>query len=64
MPVELFGFSFGRSAKGNNVSNATTPPANNSKTAQSFVAPELDDAYFVDAGGYFGTYVDLDGSLP
>ena len=63
MPVELFGFSFGRSAKGNNVSNATTPPANNSKTAQSFVAPELDDAYFVDAGGYFGTYVDLDGSL-
>ena len=30
---------------------------------KSFVPPLLDDAGYVDAGGYFGAYLDLDGSL-
>ena len=33
------------------------------KKAASFVTPDLDDALPVDAGGYFGVGIDLDGSL-
>ena len=56
MPVELFGFSFGRANGGNNVNSSGA-------TAPSFVLPDLDDAYTVDAGGHFAYGIDLDGSL-
>ena len=62
MPVELFGFSLGRTNKRNNVDLSTPPQAQDAKVP-SFVTPDLDDAYAVDAGGYFGYSVDLDGSL-
>ena len=62
MPVELFGFSLGRTNKRNNVDLSTPPQAQDAKVP-SFVIPDLDDAYAVDAGGVFGYTVDLDGSL-
>ena len=53
MPVELFGFSLGRTNKRNNVDLSTPPQAQDAKVP-SFVIPDLDDAYTVDAGGVFG----------
>ena len=38
-------------------------PSLDAKEVKSFVPPLLDDASYVDAGGYFGAYLDLDGSL-
>ena len=58
MPIELFGISIGR-AKKEALSQATPVE----KKAQSFVLPDLDDAMPVDAGGYYGIGIDLDGSL-
>ena len=58
MPVELFGISIGRAKK---EALATQQPIE--KKASSFVTPDLDDALPVDAGGYFGVGIDLDGSL-
>ena len=62
MPVELFGFSLGRKKEGESLSstNLTVPQ---SKKSRSFVTQEVDDAVTIDAGGVFGTYVDLDGAL-
>ena len=61
MPINLFGFSVGRT-KRNNVNSMVSPEAAQSNVP-SFVMPEVDDAYTVDAGGYLGYGVDLDGSL-
>ena len=58
MPVELFGISIGRAKK---EALATQQPIE--KKATSFVTPDLDDALPVDAGGYFGVGIDLDGGL-
>ena len=63
MPIELFGFSLGRSDRRKNVSTPATTFQSEVKNTKSFVPPEIDDAYTVDAGGVFGTYVDLDGQL-
>ena len=63
MPIELFGFSLGRSDRRKNVSTPATTFQSEVKNSKSFVPPEIDDAYTVDAGGVFGTYVDLDGQL-
>ena len=58
MPIELFGISIGR-AKQEALSQQTPVEPK----ATSFVLPELDDATPVDAGGYYGIGIDLDGSL-
>ena len=61
MPIDLFGFSVGRT-KRNNVNSMVSPEAAQANVP-SFVMPEVDDAYAVDAGGYLGYGIDLDGSL-
>ena len=58
MPVELFGISIGRAKK-----EVLASPQPVGKKATSFVTPELDDAFPVDAGGYYGVGIDLDGQL-
>ena len=58
MPIELFGISIGRAKK-----EALASQTQIEKKATSFVLPELDDAMPVDAGGYYGIGIDLDGSL-
>jgi len=58
MPIELFGISIGRAKK-----EALISPTPVDKKVQSFVLPDLDDAMPVDAGGYYGIGIDLDGSL-
>ena len=51
MPVELFGFTIGR----------TNQPTNN---LQSFAKPEYEDgALPISSGGAYGTYVDTDASI-
>jgi hypothetical protein len=62
MPVELFGFSLGRKKESEALSS-TNLTVKQSGKAKSFVTQEIDDAYTIDAGGVFGTYVDLDGAL-
>ena len=59
MPVDIFGFSIGRKRP----SPTLDPSVEPKKEVKSFVPPLLDDASYVDAGGYFGAYLDLDGSL-
>ena len=52
MPVELFGFTIGR----------TNQSTNNN--LQSFAKPEYDDgAMPISSGGAYGTYVDTDASI-
>ena len=52
MAISLFGFTISRGT-----------PENTTDRAQSFVTPTPDDgASTVQAGGYFGTYVDLDAT--
>ena len=58
MPVDIFGFTIGRKRPSPN-----QDPAMEAKEARSFVPPLLDDAGYVDAGGYFGAYLDFDGTL-
>ena len=53
MPVELFGISLGRTNKSNNVD---LRPSTSTFVCSSFVIPDLDDAYAVDAGGVFGIW--------
>ena len=52
MPIDLFGFSVGRTRR-NNVNSVVSPEAAQANVP-SFVMPEVDDAYTVDAGGYLG----------
>jgi len=56
MPIELpFGFQLGKK---------TPSPDVESKTQESFVAPEeYDGTYTLETGGVFGTYVDFAGSV-
>ena len=58
MPIDIFGFSIGRTKPSPNID-----PSLDAKEVKSFVPPLLDDASYVDAGGYFGAYLDLDGTL-
>ena len=60
MPIDFFGFSIGRKQQS---PSPNLDPSLGVKEAKSFVPPLLDDAGLVDAGGYFGAYLDLDGSL-
>ena len=51
MPVELFGFSIGRTNQ-------------EKKSLQSFAKPEYDDgALPISSGGVYGTYVDTDATI-
>lgn len=58
MPIDIFGFSIGKKRPSPNLD-----PSLGVKEVKSFVPPIIDDAGYVDAGGYFGAYLDLDGSL-
>lgn len=58
MPIDIFGFTIGKTKSSPNID-----PATDTKGLKSFVPPLLDDAGYVDAGGYFGAYLDLDGVL-
>jgi hypothetical protein len=60
MPIDLFGFTIGKKGK--------QPPSPQSgaerKVAKSFAPPDYDDgAVTVSGGGYFGSYVDFEGSI-
>ena len=61
MPIELFGFSLGRKRK----STSTTDLSAKADQVGTFVKPDLDyeGSTIIDSGaGYFGTYMDMDGS--
>ena len=61
MPVELFGFSIGRTGR----QQPLLEPAEERKSkAKSFAPPDYDDgAVTVSGGGYFGSYVDFEGTI-
>jgi len=55
MPIDLFGFNFGKKKTSKKVSE---------EIPKSFVAPDsYDGAFTVETGGFFGTYVDFSGSI-
>jgi len=59
MPIDLFGFSIGRKGKVSSKSGD-----NSSKNLKSFVPPDMDDgAAIVEAGGFYGSYIDFDGTI-
>ena len=58
MPVDIFGFTIGKKRP-----SPTLDPTVSVKEAKSFVPPLLEDSGYVDAGGYFGAYLDMDGLL-
>ena len=59
---ELFGFSFGRSNK--KVLDDTIKKTDGTLVNPSFVPPDMDDgSAIVGGGGYFGQYLDMDGSI-
>lgn len=60
MPIDLFGFTIGK--KQTLSPNIDPEQAKGVKDIKSFVPPVLDDANYVDAGGYFGAYLDFDGT--
>jgi len=55
---DFFGFTIGKKRP-----SPTLDPTVDSKEVRSFVAPLVDDSSYVEAGGYFGSYLDLDGAL-
>ena len=61
MPVELFGFSIGRTGR----QQPLLELRRNAKSkAKSFAPPDYDDgAVTVSGGGYFGSYVDFEGTI-
>ena len=58
MPVDLFGFTIGRKRP-----SPTLDPSQDVKEVKSFVPPMVDDAGYIDAGGYYGAYLDFEGLL-
>ena len=60
MPIDLFGFSIGRKGK-----QSPSPDSGaEQKIGKSFAPPDYDDgAVTVSGGGYFGSYVDFEGSI-
>ena len=62
MAFELFGYSLGK--KGKTAPSLDPIDAENSKKAKSFAPPDYDDgAITLAGGGYFGSYVDFEGTL-
>ena len=63
MPIELFGFSFGRKNANQLASTDSVGGIDVNKNV-SFVPPADDDgAAIISGGGHFGQYLDLDGSI-
>ena len=56
MPIDLFGFTIGRRRP-----SPTLDPSQNVKEVKSFVPPMIDDAGYIDVGGYYGAYLDFEG---
>ncbi|HIJ11505.1 TPA: portal protein, partial [Candidatus Woesearchaeota archaeon] len=62
MPIDLFGFSIGRKGKIPPKPQENTS-ASNSKL-KSFVPPDTDDgAAIVEAGGFYGSFIDFEGAI-
>ena len=55
---DFFGFTLGKKRPSPNLD-----PNIETKQVRSFVPPQVDDSGYVEAGGYFGSYLDLDGAL-
>ena len=55
---DFFGFTIGRKRP-----SPTLDPTVDAREVRSFVPPLVDDSSYVEAGGYFGSYLDLDGAL-
>ena len=63
MPIELFGFSIGKSGK---TTPNTNPAESGGNKAKSFVPPDFDDGAITLAGGgagFYGTYLDIEGAI-
>lgn len=61
MPLELFGFSIGRKGKS---APSLIPQEPEQKKSKSFAPPEHDDgAITLAGGGYFGSYIDFEGTI-
>lgn len=60
MPIDIFGFTIGKKEQPS--PNVDPKDAKGVKEIKSFVPPLLDDANYIDAGGYFGAYLDFDGA--
>ena len=59
MPVDFFGFTIGRKKEANKVGLESTI-----RRPVSFVPPDFDDgATTIEAGNFFGQYVDFDGNI-
>ena len=62
MPIDLFGFSIGR--KGKVPPKPQETSQGNQARLASFAPPETDDgAALVEAGGFYGSYIDFNGSI-
>lgn len=58
MAIKLFGFQLGKDTEKETYNSVNEP------TAKSFIPPSNDDgAVTITSGSYYGTYVDLDGSV-
>jgi len=61
MPIDLFGFSIGRKGK---IPPRPQENSSGSTNLKSFVPPDMDDgATIVEGGGFYGSYIDFDGSI-
>ena len=62
MPIDLFGFSIGR--KGKVPAKPQETSLGDQSRLKSFAPPETDDgAALVEAGGFYGSYIDFNGSI-
>ena len=55
---DFFGFILGKKQPSPNLD-----PNADTKKVISFVPPQIEDSGYVEAGGYYGSYLDLDGAL-
>jgi len=61
MPIDFFGFNLG---KKKDPGPEVTKTSGKTVSTKSFVEPEIDDgAIVVEAGGFFGSYIDMDGAF-
>ena len=60
MPIDIFGFRLGRKGK----EPASMQGTSENKNLKSFVPPDTDDgAAIIEAGGFYGSYVDFNGTI-
>jgi hypothetical protein len=60
MPIDIFGFRLGKRGK----APASMQGTSENKNLKSFVPPDTDDgAAVIEAGGFYGSYVDFNGTI-